>query len=118
MPSTCPQLAPGGVLMIDDGLVALPADHRQDITTFGLAATHIAEQLGTNRAANSVMLGFWTAIAGVVSREAMRHSVAESVPAKTMDLNLKAFDTGYEEGKRQLAESPDGDLRKSGEHQA
>ena len=113
-----PQLAPGGVLMIDDGLVALPADHRQDITTFGLAATHMAEQLGTNRAANSVMLGFWTAIAGVVSREAMRHSVAESVPAKTMDLNLKAFDTGYEEGKRQLAESPDGDLRKSGEHQA
>ena len=44
--------------------------------------------------------------------------MAESVPGKTMDLNLKAFDTGYEEGKRQLAESPDGDLCKNGEHQA
>jgi len=90
--------------MIDDGLVELPTDHRQDITTFGLAATRIAEQLGTNRAANSVILGFWAAIVGVVSREAMRHSVAESVPAKTMELNLKAFDAGYEDGKRQSAE--------------
>jgi hypothetical protein len=35
-----------------------------------------------------------------------------------MDLNLKAFDTGYEEGARQLAESPDGDPHKSGEHQS
>ena len=91
-------LAPGGVLLIDDGLVALPADHRQDITTYGLPATRIAEELGNNRAANTVMLGFWTAIVGVVSREAMRQSVADSVPPKTVEVNMKAFDYGYAEG--------------------
>jgi Pyruvate/2-oxoacid:ferredoxin oxidoreductase gamma subunit len=32
----------------------------------------------------------------------MRYSVAESVPGKTVDLNLKAFDTGYDEGKKRL----------------
>jgi 2-oxoglutarate ferredoxin oxidoreductase subunit gamma len=93
-----PTLASGGTLLIDDGLVTLADDHRQDITTHGLPATHIAEELGNNRAANTVMLGFWTAIMGVVSREAMRQSVAESVPAKTIEVNMKAFDVGYERG--------------------
>jgi 2-oxoglutarate ferredoxin oxidoreductase subunit gamma len=93
-----PTLAPGGVLLIDDGLVALPEDHRQDITTHGLPATHIAEELGNNRAANTVMLGFWAAIAGVVSKEAMRQSVRESVPPKTVEVNMKAFDEGYARG--------------------
>ena len=76
----------------------LPDDHRQDCTTHGLPATQIAEELGNNRAANTVMLGFWTAIAGVVSKQAMRQSVAESVPPKTIDVNMKAFDVGYDEG--------------------
>ena len=93
------QLAPGGTLLIDSGLVTLPDDHRQDITTHGLPATQIAEELGNNRAANTVMLGFWTAILGVVSREAMRQSVADSVPPKTVEVNMKAFDRGYEQGR-------------------
>jgi 2-oxoglutarate ferredoxin oxidoreductase subunit beta len=94
-----PTLAAGAILLIDDGLVSLPEDHRQDITTFGLPATQIAEELGNNRAANTVMLGFWTAIIGVVSEDAMRQSVADSVPAKTIDVNLRAFDIGYERGR-------------------
>jgi 2-oxoglutarate ferredoxin oxidoreductase subunit beta len=93
-----PALAPGAVLLIDDGLVTLPDDQRQDLTTYGLPATRIAEELGNNRAANTVMLGFWTAICGIVSKEAMRHSVAESVPPKTIDVNMKAFDVGYQRG--------------------
>jgi Pyruvate/2-oxoacid:ferredoxin oxidoreductase gamma subunit len=44
------------------------------------------------------MLGFWVAILSVVSREAMRQSVRESVPPKTIEVNLKAFDVGYERG--------------------
>ncbi len=93
-----PTLAPGGILLIDDGLVSLPDDHRQDITTYGLPATQLAEEMGNSRAANTAMLGFWTAIVGTVSKEAMRQAVAESVPAKTVDLNLKVFDVGYERG--------------------
>jgi len=96
-------LAPGGTLLVDDSLVTLPEDHRQDIVTHGLPATHIAAELGNNRAANTVMLGFWTAIAGVVSREAMRHSVAESVPPKTIEVNLQAFEAGYERGQQVAA---------------
>jgi 2-oxoglutarate ferredoxin oxidoreductase subunit gamma len=104
-----PTLAAGGVLLIDDSLVTLPENHShasQRITIYGLPATQIAEGMGNNRAANTIMLGFWTAIIGVVSHEAMRQAVAESVPAKTLDLNMKAFDIGYEEGDKQRAASP------------
>jgi 2-oxoglutarate ferredoxin oxidoreductase subunit gamma len=100
-----PFLAPDGVLLIDDGLVVPDNDHRQDITTYGLPATKIAEQLGNNRAANTVMLGFWTAIAGAISQEAMRQSVAESVPPKTIDVNMQAFDEGYRKGLRVIQSS-------------
>ena len=93
-----PTLAQGGTLLIDDGLVTLPADHRSDITTFGIPATRMAEAEGNSRAANVVMLGFWTAVTGVVRPEAMRQSVAESVPSRFVEMNLKVFNAGYDKG--------------------
>ncbi|MFZ5908984.1 MAG: 2-oxoacid:acceptor oxidoreductase family protein [Chloroflexota bacterium] len=93
-----PTLATDGLLLIDDSLVNLPPDHRSDVKTFGIPATQIAEEAGNNRAANTVMLGFWAAITGLVRREAMRQAIAESVPAKAVELNTKVFEIGYEKG--------------------
>jgi 2-oxoglutarate ferredoxin oxidoreductase subunit beta len=93
-----PNLAANGTLLIDDGLVKLPADHRQDLKIYGIAATQIAEECGNARAANSAMLGFWAAIVGAVSQEAMRQSLTDSVPPKTLEVNLKVFDVGFEKG--------------------
>ena len=95
-------LAMDGVLLIDNELVKLPDDHRKDIKTLGLPATKIAEEAGNNRAANTVMLGFWTAVEGIVDQGAMEESIAESVPPKTVDLNLEVFRTGYQEGLAQV----------------
>lgn len=100
-----PFLAPGGLLLIDDELVKLPPNHRQDISTFGIQATKFANNAGNSRAANTVMLGFWTAIVAVVSKDAMRQAITESVPPKTVDLNLKVFDMGYQEGSKLTGES-------------
>jgi 2-oxoglutarate ferredoxin oxidoreductase subunit gamma len=93
-----PALTAGGTLLIDDGLVSLPEEHRQDLKTYGIPATQIAEELGNARAANSAMLGFWTAIIGAVSEAAMRESLADSVPPKTLEVNLKVFDVGLAKG--------------------
>ncbi len=93
-----PTLAIDGLLLIDDSLVNLPPDHRSDVKTFGIPATQIAEEAGNNRAANTVMLGFWAATTGLVSREAMRQAITESVPAKAVELNTKVFEIGYEKG--------------------
>jgi 2-oxoglutarate ferredoxin oxidoreductase subunit gamma len=92
-------LAPGGVLCIDDELVALPEDRRADITTLGIPATKIAENAGNKRAANTVMLGFWTAVEGIVDKTAMEEAIKESVPQKTIDLNLAVFNTGFNLGQ-------------------
>lgn len=104
-----PSLAPGGVLLIDDELVVLPEDHRTDISTHGIPATRIAEEAGTSRAANTVMLGFWTAITGTISPEAMRQSLVESVPTKTIDLNLEVFDVGFNKGLEIVTTQPKGE---------
>jgi 2-oxoglutarate ferredoxin oxidoreductase subunit gamma len=93
-----PHLAANGILLIDDGLVILPDDHRQDLKIYGIPATQIAEELGNVRAANSVMLGFWTGAVGAISQGAMRQSVADSVPPKTLEINLNGFDVGYDKG--------------------
>ena len=89
-------------------MITLPDNHRQDITTLKLPATRIAEDLGNNRAANSVMLGFWAGITGIVSRAALRQSLNDSVPPKTVDINLKGFDIGYEKGLQGLEHNDSG----------
>jgi 2-oxoglutarate ferredoxin oxidoreductase subunit gamma len=94
-------LKEGGTLLIDNELVKLPEDHRNDIITRGIPATKIAEEAGNNRAANTAMLGFWTAIEDIVDKQAMEQAVAESVPSKTVDLNLKVFEIGYQKGLEQ-----------------
>jgi 2-oxoglutarate ferredoxin oxidoreductase subunit gamma len=62
---------------------------------FGVPSTRLAEQLGRTIIQNIVMLGFFTAVTKIAPREAMREAVKSSVPPGTADLNLKAFDAGY-----------------------
>jgi hypothetical protein len=42
------------------------------------------------------MLGFFTAATGLVTREQMSDAVTHSVPAGTEELNLRAFNAGWE----------------------
>ena len=63
--------------------------------SFGVPSTRLAEQLGRTIIQNIVMLGFFTAVTKITAREAMRDAVKSSVPPGTEELNLKAFDAGY-----------------------
>ena len=86
------------MLLFDEDLVkSLPS--RGNIKSFSVPATRFAEQLGKKIVANVVMLGFLTAVADVVSYEAMKKALPDSVPEKALELNYKAFDKGYEYGK-------------------
>lgn len=92
-----PTAKQNGVLILDSDLVKTdiegPNIHRAPFT-------RIAQNLGNRMAANVVMLGFLTAVTGVVSREAMEESVRTSVRARFVDLNVKAFGEGYELAKK------------------
>ena len=91
----CDELKDGGTLLHDTDLVhAVP---KAGQPTYGVPATRLAESLGRKLVLNIVMLGFFgAACPAVVDRDALRKAVETSVPAGTEELNLKAFDAGWE----------------------
>jgi 2-oxoglutarate ferredoxin oxidoreductase subunit gamma len=97
-----PELAQGGILITEEELVQ-PHNLRKDLKHFSIPATRFAEELGKKMVLNIVMMGFTTAITGIVDAEAMRKAVTASVPKGTEELNLKAFNKGYEYGVKEKA---------------
>jgi 2-oxoglutarate ferredoxin oxidoreductase subunit gamma len=93
-----PDLAPNGILLTEASLVQ-PKTLRPDVRHLSIPATRIAEDLGKRMVLNIVMMGFLTAVAPIVSRDAMRKAVQVSVPKGTEELNLQAFDSGWEYGQ-------------------
>jgi 2-oxoglutarate ferredoxin oxidoreductase subunit gamma len=83
------------LLIIDEDLVD-PKEEKLGMKMLKIPATRLAEQLGRKIVANMVMLGFVTGVTGIVSKEAMKEAIRTSVPRGTEELNLRAFETGYE----------------------
>jgi 2-oxoglutarate ferredoxin oxidoreductase subunit gamma len=86
---------PDALLMIDDGLVKPLGDE----APLALPATALAEDLGRRIVANVVILGFFAAVTDLVSREAMQKSLQTSVRTDFLELNLSAFEAGWEYAK-------------------
>ncbi len=87
------ELKEDGILLYEKDLVKpefLPAQR-----SFGISSTRIAESLGRTIVQNIVMVGFFAAATGIVTREQMRDAVQGAVPAGTEKLNLEAFDAGW-----------------------
>jgi 2-oxoglutarate ferredoxin oxidoreductase subunit gamma len=93
-----PDLNPSGTLLVEEDLVQV-ANLNPGIRLFSCPATRIAEGLGKQMVLNIVMVGFFSAVTGLVKPESLRRAVAESVPEHFRDLNLAAFDKGFEYGK-------------------
>ncbi len=98
------KLKKGGVLIIEEDLVK-PDERAKDFKVYGIPATRFAEEIGNPIVANIVMLGFFTAVTGVVSKEAMWKSIEERIPKRFLEMNQKAFLKGYDYGQKILQES-------------
>jgi len=98
-------LKPGGLLIIEEDLVRVSNTNR-DKKIYSIPATRFAEELGKRMVLNSVMVGFFTAVTKLLSPDAVRKAVADSVPPSFRDLNLKAFEKGFEYGVTELATAP------------
>jgi len=94
-------LKEGGTLMIDEDLVKLD-DRAKKAKIYKVPATRMAEEIGRRIVANIVMIGAFTAIFGLIDPETMRKSVIQGVRGRYLDLNMKAFERGYEYGKKLL----------------
>jgi 2-oxoglutarate ferredoxin oxidoreductase subunit gamma len=98
-----PELREDGLLLIDKDLVKAKPP-RGKIRSYSVPSTRFAEELGNRITANLVMLGFFTAITRIVSPEAMKKALPGLVPGRFLELNKKAFDKGYEYGKKIMTE--------------
>ena len=97
-----PELREDGILIYDTDLVRLkPA--RAQIKVYGVPSTRFAEEMGNRIFANLVMLGFFTAISRMVSPEAMKKALPGLVPKRFLELNIRAFEKGYDYGVELLA---------------
>jgi 2-oxoglutarate ferredoxin oxidoreductase subunit gamma len=102
-----PELGEEGLLLIDEDLVH-PKPVRGKVELYSVPATRFAEELGNRIIANVVMLGFFTAVTGVVSMEAMKKALPGSVPERFLELNIKAFLKGYDYGRELVAQKKAG----------
>lgn len=94
-----PNIRKNGLVLIDDGLVK----PKEEDDLYGIPSTRIAEELGRRVVANVVMLGFMTALIGLVPRESVERSIETSIRSKLVPLNKKAFATGYEYAHHNLS---------------
>jgi 2-oxoglutarate ferredoxin oxidoreductase subunit gamma len=92
-----PELKDNGTLIIEEDLVrvSLVKGH---VRVYSVPATRLAEELGKRMVLNIVMVGFFAAVTGLVDADALRKAVGDSVPEHFAELNLKAFDKGFNYG--------------------
>lgn len=90
-----PLMKDEGLLLIDEDLVFL---HNGGGNVAKIPATRIAEEMGKRIVANIVMLGFFTGVTKLISYDAIKKTVLESVPQKFRQLNEEALDKGYKYG--------------------
>lgn len=104
-----PELKEGGMLLVEQDLVRV-SGLKSGTRVYSVPATRLAEELGKRMVLNIVMVGFFGAVTGLLEPDALRKAVAESVPPAFRQLNLQAFDKGFEHGSnllQSLAENGD-----------
>jgi len=80
------------LILIDTGLVSTePGDEAH-----GLPATEVAEELGHRIVANVVMLGYLCGCQDWIDADALEEAIRTTLKEKTIDLNMKAFQEGFE----------------------
>jgi 2-oxoglutarate ferredoxin oxidoreductase subunit gamma len=90
-----PELKEGGLLIIEQDLVRV-SELQGRVQVFSVPATRLAEELGNRVVLNTVMVGFFSAVTSLLSPESLRKAIADSVPESLCELNLRAFQKGFE----------------------
>jgi 2-oxoglutarate ferredoxin oxidoreductase subunit gamma len=94
-------IKPGGIIIMDPDMIPHEKELRS-VKVFRISATKIAEGLERKIVANIVMLGAFVAITGILDKNAVKESVKANIPKGTEELNLTAFEKGYEYAKNLL----------------
>lgn len=94
---------PGGALLVNSSLVSIKSK-RDDINSYYIPATELANKIGNDKATNMVMLGAYLEVSKVTKKENVVKVVAEIFNKKNprlTELNEKALDFGTDWVKKQ-----------------
>jgi len=73
----------------------------RSLRSFWVDGLDLAERIGNTRVLNSLMIGYMSAKASLpIKLETLKNTISKRVPKRTIELNLKAFDMGFELGSR------------------
>ena len=92
--------APYGMLVIVDGEL-VKVHPGVDPQPLRVSASRLAQEMGRPVVANIIALGFLAAVSDIVSVEALKKSILDSIPPGTEEMNMKAFELGYKHGIEQ-----------------
>ena len=103
-------LQPGGLLCVNSSIVNTETA-RSDIEVLAIPTTELAEQIGTSKVANMIMLGALVRASHMISYEAMVENLTEILgegKAKLLKLNREALALGYDYSlrNREVTECP------------
>lgn len=87
-----------GNLFVNRSLIEVKPE-REDLRIFYVPANNLAEEAGSGRAANMVMLGAFIAATGAVSKEDVKESLPKLISRRNIQLNevnIRAIDMGYD----------------------
>lgn len=91
-----PEVKPGGWIFYNTSLIDREVK-RDDVNVFKVAANEIAEEVGTTKAANMVMLGAFCEKLGTVKLETLMDALDKQLHGKSekiMELNREAIKRG------------------------
>jgi 2-oxoglutarate ferredoxin oxidoreductase subunit gamma len=86
----------GALVIVDSDFVKV--DPSQKPKPLSIHANRMAQELGRKVVANIIIMGFLAATSDIVSCEALKKAILDSVPPGTEDFNMKAFELGYNYG--------------------
>lgn len=95
-----PLVKPGGLLIVNSSIVSQESD-RTDIETVYIAANAIAEEFGTVKMLNAVVLGTMLARRPVLRMEDVEQALVDHLPARKahlLEANRSVLQRGYEVG--------------------
>src|SRR4030042_4724856 len=92
----------------DDAIIIVDPDliKKYDINrpVYKIYGQKIEQDLGNKIVTNIAMVGATTAIFTLLDHDAVKKSVVDSVPSRFKELNINAFEKGFEAGKNAVAE--------------
>ncbi|MCK5520154.1 MAG: 2-oxoacid:acceptor oxidoreductase family protein [Candidatus Marinimicrobia bacterium] len=89
-----PDVTGDGNIIYDSSLID-EAPERQDVNSYAIPATKLADKIGSTKAANMVLLGAYSVLSGYLSEEYIRWAIPNIIKNKRfMEINDAAFQKG------------------------